>query len=185
MRKNINTFWLKKCFVSSHADLQYRIYPKYLDTSTPYHVCSKIWTSTIHYPMLCLKIAEWVANSVDPNESHVLRRLIWVYTVCSGLSVRIHMVNKVLCLYLLVHVASCSYSSSQITACFSLFLHNICVHAEIDKTEKKQLEIWVPFFLLNDNIIKTNKWIYKLFLMWHLSLKLQFLVAIFSLCPAE
>ena len=23
------------------------------------------------------------------------------------------------------------------SACFSLFLHNICVHAEIDKTEKK------------------------------------------------
>ena len=47
----------------------YRIYPKYSDTSTPYHVCSKIWTSTIHYPMLCLKIAGWVANSVDPDET--------------------------------------------------------------------------------------------------------------------
>ena len=46
----------------------YHIYPKYSDTSTPYHICSKIWTSTIHYPMLCLKIAEWVANSVDPDE---------------------------------------------------------------------------------------------------------------------
>ena len=29
----------------------------------------KIWTSTIHYPMLCLKIAGWVANSVDPDET--------------------------------------------------------------------------------------------------------------------
>ena len=47
----------------------YRFYPKYSDTSTPYHVCSKIWTSTIHYPMLCLKIAGWVANSVDPDET--------------------------------------------------------------------------------------------------------------------
>ena len=37
--------------------LQYRIYPKYSVTSTPYHICSKIGTSTIHYPMLCLKIA--------------------------------------------------------------------------------------------------------------------------------
>ena len=36
---------------------EYRIYPKYSDTSTPYHICSKIRTSTIHYPMLCLKIA--------------------------------------------------------------------------------------------------------------------------------
>ena len=42
-------------------------YPKYSDTSTPYHICSKIWTSTIYYPMLCLKIAGWVANSVDPD----------------------------------------------------------------------------------------------------------------------
>ena len=47
----------------------YRIYPKYSDTSTPYHIRSKIWTSTIHYPMLCLKIAGWVANSVDPDET--------------------------------------------------------------------------------------------------------------------
>ena len=49
--------------------MEYRIYPKYSDTLTPYHICSKIWTSTIHYPMLCLKIAGWVANSVDPDET--------------------------------------------------------------------------------------------------------------------
>ena len=49
--------------------LIYRIYPKYSDTSTPYHICSKIWTSTIHYPMLCLNMAGWVANSVDPDET--------------------------------------------------------------------------------------------------------------------
>ena len=47
----------------------YCIYPKYSDTSTPYHICSKIWTSTIHYPMLCLKIDGWVANSVDQDET--------------------------------------------------------------------------------------------------------------------
>ena len=47
----------------------YCIYPKYSDTTTPYHICSKIWTSTIHYPMLCLKTAGWVANSVDPDET--------------------------------------------------------------------------------------------------------------------
>ena len=35
------------------------------------------------YPMLCLKIAGWVANSVDPDET--LHLLIWVYTVCSRL----------------------------------------------------------------------------------------------------
>ena len=51
------------------ACVLYRFYPKYSDTSTPYHICSKIWTSTIHYPMLCLKTAGWVANSVDPDET--------------------------------------------------------------------------------------------------------------------
>ena len=45
-----------------------RIYPKYSDTSTPYHTCSKIWTSTIYYPMLCLKIAGSMAKRVDPDE---------------------------------------------------------------------------------------------------------------------
>ena len=56
----------EKCFLEK---IWYRIYPKYSDTSTPYHICSKIWTSTIHYPMLCLKIAGWVANSVDPDKT--------------------------------------------------------------------------------------------------------------------
>ena len=53
----------------SNCRNNYRIYPKYSDTSTPYYICSKIWTSTIHYLMLCLKIAGWVANSVDPDET--------------------------------------------------------------------------------------------------------------------
>ena len=44
---------------NSLYDSKYRIYP----------ICSKIWTSTIHYPMLCLKNAGWVANSVDPDET--------------------------------------------------------------------------------------------------------------------
>ena len=46
----------------------YRIYPKYSDTSTPYHTCSKIWISTIYYPILCLQIVGWVANSADSDE---------------------------------------------------------------------------------------------------------------------
>ena len=33
------------------------------------------------------------ANSVDPDETPRLRRLIWVYTVCSGLSVQIQTVK--------------------------------------------------------------------------------------------
>ena len=38
------------------------IYPKYSDTSTPYHTYSKI------YYLMCLKIAGLVANSIDPDE---------------------------------------------------------------------------------------------------------------------
>ena len=34
---------------------------------------SHIWTSTIYYPLLCLKITGWVANSVDPDETPHLR----------------------------------------------------------------------------------------------------------------
>ena len=45
---------------------KYIIYPKYSDTSTPYHTSSKIWTSTIYDSVLCLKIVGYVANSVDP-----------------------------------------------------------------------------------------------------------------------
>ena len=45
----------------------YRIYPKYSDISTTFHTYSTIWTSTwiIYY----LKIAGWVANIVDPDET--------------------------------------------------------------------------------------------------------------------
>ena len=64
--------WSAVCYSFSSLNTstwKYHIYPKYSDTSTPYHICSKIWTSTIHYRMLCLKIAGWVANSVDPDET--------------------------------------------------------------------------------------------------------------------
>ena len=39
--------------------------------------------------MLYLNIAGWVANSVDPDET----RLIWVYTVCLGLSDQIYTIK--------------------------------------------------------------------------------------------
>ena len=72
---NLNGYTSKR----DHSDLNicfpsllkegYRIYPKYSDTSTPYHTCSKIWKSTIYYQIFSLKIAEWVANSVDLDET--------------------------------------------------------------------------------------------------------------------
>ena len=49
---------------------------------------SKIWTRIISY-LMCLKIAGWVANC------RPWWCLIWVCTVCSGLSVQIHLVNTV------------------------------------------------------------------------------------------
>ena len=52
-----------------HGPNNYRIYTKYSDTSTPYLTWFKIWASTIYYPLLCLKIAEWLANSVDFDET--------------------------------------------------------------------------------------------------------------------
>ena len=58
-----NWNWYKICV----KVLLYRIYPKFSDTSTPYHTCSKILTSTIYYQMY-LKIAGWVANNVDSDE---------------------------------------------------------------------------------------------------------------------
>ena len=67
MRKNINTFWLKKCLISSHADLQYSVF---------------IFLSKLHH----------------------------------------------------VHIAPDNSGNR----CFSLFLHNIYVHAEIDNREKKK-----------------------------------------------
>ena len=63
-----HVWWCTYTTFTLNIRTPYRIYPKYLDTLTPYHICSKIWTRTIYYPILCLKIAGWVANSVDPDE---------------------------------------------------------------------------------------------------------------------
>ena len=49
--------------------VKYCIYPTSWDISTPYRTCSKIWTSKILLPDIVSKIAEWVANSVDPDET--------------------------------------------------------------------------------------------------------------------
>ena len=49
----------------------YRNYPRYSDISTPYHACSKIRTSTIYYPMLCLKVAGWAVWTLLGRVSHL------------------------------------------------------------------------------------------------------------------
>ena len=53
----------------------------------------KFLTSTIYYPMVCLKVAGSLANSVDSMRCCVLQHLILVYTFCSGLSVWVYWVT--------------------------------------------------------------------------------------------
>ena len=45
------------------------IFSKYLDTFFLPHYCCKILTSKIYYSLLCQKIAVWVANNVDTDET--------------------------------------------------------------------------------------------------------------------
>ena len=90
----------KNCWVSDKQGknlTRYHVYPKYLDTSTPYHTCSctcsKIWTSTIYHLMSCLKIAGWVTNSVDPDETpHCVVSHLGLHCLLRP-AVQIHMVN--------------------------------------------------------------------------------------------
>ena len=42
------------------------IYPKHWGTLIPYYTCPKILTRPFYYQCMCLKIARWMANSVDP-----------------------------------------------------------------------------------------------------------------------
>ena len=76
----------------------YHIYRKYSHTTTPCHTCSKIWTSTIYYLILCIINAGWVANSIDPDETP--RSAASHQDLHSGLSVRMHTVNTVLWKYM-------------------------------------------------------------------------------------
>ena len=62
----------------------YHNFPKYLDTQK---ICnhSKIWTMWLYHREISPNDAEGIANSVDPDQT---APLIWVCTVCSGISVR-------------------------------------------------------------------------------------------------
>ena len=62
----------------------YRKFPKYSDTQ---NICcnhSKIWTMWIYHRVISPNDADGMANSVDTDRSS----LIWVCTVCPGISVR-------------------------------------------------------------------------------------------------
>ena len=74
----------------------YSIYLKYLNTSFHYHTCSKIWASTIYYPMLCLKNCCMSGKQFRSWWDAMFCSASSGSTVCSGVSVRINMVNTVL-----------------------------------------------------------------------------------------
>ena len=59
-KKNFNIFWLKTKILSGAM---------ISDTIIPYHNYTIIWTATWTIWMMCLKIAEWMNNSADPNQT--------------------------------------------------------------------------------------------------------------------
>ena len=59
-------------------------FPKYSDTQKIGCNHSKIWTMWLYHRVMSPNNADGMANSVDLDQSS----LIWVYTVCLGISVR-------------------------------------------------------------------------------------------------
>ena len=71
------------CFISDYCK-----FPKYSDTQ---NICcnhSKIWIMWLYHRVMCPDDADGMANSVDPDQTAPLGSLIWVCTVCPGISVR-------------------------------------------------------------------------------------------------
>ena len=97
MKSLVNTLW-----TLTNDKNVYRNFPKYLDTQTICCNRSKIWTMWLYHRVMSPNDANGKANSVDPdqNESKRCKRkgkqcrpwadcsLIWVCTVCPGISVR-------------------------------------------------------------------------------------------------
>ena len=55
-------------FLKHSSKMQNCIYPEYGDTLTPYHTCTIIRKGFCHN-LMCLKITEQLANSVDPDRT--------------------------------------------------------------------------------------------------------------------
>ena len=71
--------------ISSNVETKYRKFPKYSDTQN--HCCnhSKILTMWLYHRVMSPNDADGIANSVEPDQ---WSSLIWVRTVCPGISVR-------------------------------------------------------------------------------------------------
>ena len=70
--------------------LIFHIYPKIYRHQTPNCTCPKIWTYPLYSLLMCLKLL----GELTLIRSQVLWCLIWVYAVCSGLSVRIQKMSQ-------------------------------------------------------------------------------------------
>ena len=70
---------------------QHPVYRKNLKNSDIWKIgCNhpKIWTTRFYHTVMLPKDANAIANSVDPDQTAPRSSLIWVCTVCQGLSVR-------------------------------------------------------------------------------------------------
>ena len=65
----------------------YHKFPKYSDTKKICCNHSKIWTMWLYHRVMSPNDADGTANSVDPDQT-ARSSLIWVCTVCPGISVR-------------------------------------------------------------------------------------------------
>ena len=66
----------------------YRKFPKYSDTQNICSNDSKIWTMWLYHRVMSPNDADRMANSVDPDQTAPRSSLIWVCTVCPGISIR-------------------------------------------------------------------------------------------------
>ena len=73
---------------SAYIFLNYHKFPKYSDT--PKICCnqSKIWTMWLYRRVMSPNDADGMANSVDPDQTAPRSSLIWVGTLCPGISVQ-------------------------------------------------------------------------------------------------
>ena len=67
---------------------KYRKFPKYSDTQKICCHHPKIWTNWLCHRVMSPNDVDGMANSVDPDQTAPRSSLIWVCTVCPGISVR-------------------------------------------------------------------------------------------------
>ena len=77
---------------------KYTKFPKYSDTPKICRNHSKILTMWLYHKVMSPNDADGMANSVDPDQT--ARSLIWVCTVCPGISVRKLRIIRVMSKYL-------------------------------------------------------------------------------------